>query len=50
MVIKFDFNCVLINKDGVHPIDLASATPLAGLTKPTPETTADPAPSVGVTA
>ena len=31
MVIKFDFNCILINKDGVHPIDLAATDPLAGV-------------------
>lgn len=36
MVIKFDFNCILINKDGVHPVDLAAANPLAGIKRSEP--------------
>jgi 20S proteasome subunit beta 4 len=48
MVIKFDFNCILINKDGVHPIDLASTTPLAGLDKPAPAAPAAAASDVPV--
>lgn len=29
MVVKFDFNCILIDKSGIHHIDLASTDPLA---------------------
>ena len=48
MVIKFDFNCILINKEGIHSIDLSSATPLAGVVKSSTETAAPTA--VGVSA
>ena len=34
MVIKFDFNCILIDKNGIHPIDLASANPHSTVTEP----------------
>jgi 20S proteasome subunit beta 4 len=34
MVIKFDFNCILIDKNGIHNIDLASADPLSAVNQP----------------
>jgi 20S proteasome subunit beta 4 len=34
MVIKFDFNCILIDKNGIHHMDLTSSDPTADLDKP----------------
>ena len=34
MVVKFDFNCILVDKDGIHHIDLDAADPLASLSPP----------------
>ena len=31
MVIKFDFNCIIIDKDGIHRLDINAADPLAEL-------------------
>ena len=28
LTIKFDFNCILIDKDGIHKIDLKSDNPI----------------------
>jgi 20S proteasome subunit beta 4 len=29
LTIKFDFNCIMIDKDGIHKIDLKADDPLA---------------------
>ncbi len=31
MTIKFTFNCILIDKGGIHNIDLAEADPVAAM-------------------
>ena len=33
IVVKFNFNCILIDKNGLHHIDLLSSDPLAEVTK-----------------
>ena len=33
LTVKFSFNCILINKDGIFHVDLADADPLAAIEK-----------------
>jgi 20S proteasome subunit beta 4 len=33
LTIKFDFNCILIDKDGIHKIDLKSDDPIGDMKK-----------------
>jgi 20S proteasome subunit beta 4 len=31
LTIKFDFNCIMIDKDGIHKIDLKSDNPIGDM-------------------
>jgi 20S proteasome subunit beta 4 len=31
LTVKFNFNCIIIDKDGIHSIDLESSDPIAAL-------------------
>ena len=38
LTIKFDFNCILIDKNGIHKVDLSQADPIANIQEHPQET------------
>lgn len=53
LTIKFTFNCILIDKDGIHNVDLAQENPIAAMEnagKKAMVDTPNPPIDVGVTA
>ncbi|KAK4685218.1 20S proteasome subunit beta 4, partial [Tremellales sp. Uapishka_1] len=51
LTVTFNFNCILIDKDGIHPIDLTAADPIAALeAEPKAVEVGEPAPPAAVTA